>query len=160
MPDIEELHEMVEDIYSLEEFKELIIERQKRYDDLLDMETIGMMLVSEQGRYDSMIKEISELKNGDEATISAKVVDLGRLRTFNRKNGNSGKVRNVRLDDGTASVKLVLWDEETDLVGDKIEQGSSIKVINGYVQDKGYGLQIQPGKWGEVRVDGEVVNDR
>ena len=153
MPDIEELHEMVDDIYSLEEFKDIILELQEEYDDLLDMETVGTMLVSKKGRYDSMIKDINELKNGDEATISAKVVDLGRLRTFNRKNGNSGKVRNVRLDDGTSSVKLVLWDEETELVGDKIQQGSSIKVINGYVQDKGYGLQIQPGKWGEIRVE-------
>ncbi|MFO7793299.1 MAG: OB-fold nucleic acid binding domain-containing protein [Candidatus Saliniplasma sp.] len=153
MPDIEELHEMVDDLYSLENFKELIIERQEEYDDLFDMETVGMMLVSEKGRYDSMIKDICELKEGEEATISAEVVDLGKLRTFDR-NGSSGKVRNVRLDDGTASVKLVLWDEETERVGEEIVHGSSIKVINGYVQDKGYGLQIQPGKWGEVRVDG------
>ncbi len=152
MPDIEELHEMVDDIYSLEEFKELILERQERYDNLFDMETAGMMLVSEQGRYDSMIKDICELEVGEEATISAKVVDLGKIRTFDRS-GNSGRVRNVRLDDGTASVKLVLWDEETERVGDEIVHGSSLKVINGYVQDKGYGLQIQPGKWGEVKVD-------
>lgn len=158
MPEIEELHEMVDDMCSLEEFKELIIEQQEEYDDLFDMETVGMMLVSERGRYDSMIKDICDLKNGEEATVSGDVIDLGKLRTFNR-NGRTGKVRNVRIDDGTASVKIVLWDEETERVGNDIEHGSSIKVINGFVQDKGYGLQIQPGKWGEIKVEDDVMED-
>ncbi len=152
MPSIEDLQEMVEDLYSMEEFKEKIFKMQKVYDDLLDMETVGMMLVSKEGRYDSMIKDIAELQEGDEATIRAKVVDLGKLRTFSNK-GNSGKVRNLRLDDGTATVKLVLWNEKTEMVGEEICHGSEVKVINGYVQDKGYGLQIQPGKWGEIRVE-------
>lgn len=154
MTPLDEYYEKVQDIYSREEFDSLIDEKKEEYNHLFDEEALAMMIVAEEGRNESAVKEIGEIEPGDGATITGEVIDTGTLRTFKKGNGE-GRVRNVRLDDGTGTVKLVLWDEDTDLVGDTIELGGQLRVINGYVQDKGYGLQIQAGKWGEVKVEGQ-----
>ena len=148
MDSIKEYYEKVEDIYSLEEFKEYIEKKRKTYDDFLDEEALAYIIVAEQGRNTEAVDHIKDIEPGDEATVKGEIVDLGQLRTFNSKNGD-GKVRNVRIDDGTGSVKVVFWNEKTERVED-FEIGMKLKVINGYVQDKGYGLQISSGKWGEV----------
>lgn len=151
MPSEDDFYELVDDIYSRDEFEEIIEKKDRKYDGLFTRDVLAHLIVAENGRNRSMIKDIKELEAGEEATIEGKVVDLGSLRRFN-KNGNEGKVRNVRIDDGTGTIKLVLWNEETDRVGDDITRDTELKIINGYVQDRGYGLQIQAGKWGEVRV--------
>ncbi len=154
MDSITEYYEKVDDIYSLEEFENLLEKKRNKYDDFLDEEALAYMIIAEHGRNKDAIDEINDIEPGDEATIKGEIVDLGQLHTFNSKNGE-GKVRNVRIDDGTGSVKVVFWNEETERVED-FEFGSKLKVINGYVQDRGYGLQISPGKWGEViRVEKE-----
>jgi len=154
MTPLDQYHEKVQDIYSKDEFDDLIENKKEKYDDLFDEEALAMMIVAEEGRNESAVKDIDEISPGDDATITGEVIDTGTLRTF-QKSGGEGRVRNVRIDDGTGTVKLVLWDDDTDLVGDIIELGTDLRVINGFVQDKGYGLQIQAGKWGEVKVEGE-----
>lgn len=148
METMEGYYELVEDIYSWDEFLERIEEIDHETDGLFEKPTIAHMIVAEHGRNTSSVSKIGELKAGQEATITGKIVDLGSLKTFSSKRGD-GKVRNVRIDDGTGSVKIVLWNEETDLVDDMI-LGQTLRVINGYVQDRGYGMQVSKGKWGEV----------
>ncbi len=148
MDSIEEYYQKVEDIYSIEEFEDHIEDKRKKYDDFLDDEALAYMVVAEHGRNTDAMDHIRDIEPGEEATIKGEIVDLGQLRTFDSKNGE-GRVRNVRIDDGTGSIKVVFWNEETERVMD-FEIGMKLKVINGYVQDRGYGLQISPGKWGEV----------
>lgn len=151
MTSIEELYKKVSDIYTEDEFEEKIDQRRKEFDDLFDDEALAYLLVAEEGRNDEAIDKIKEVEIGEQCTVEGKIVDLGDLRTFKSENGE-GRVRNVRIDDGTGSIKLVLWDEDTEMVEDQFEVGTNIRVANGYVQDKGYGKQISIGKWGEVRV--------
>lgn len=155
---IDEHYSKVDDIYSKDEFQEKIDEIGEKYERLFNREALAHIIVAEHDRNDESMNDICEVEPGEEATIQGKVIDLGKLRTF-EKNSGEGRVRNVRLDDGTGSIKLVLWDEETEMVGDEIRNGEDIRVINGYVQDRGYGLQIQPGKWGKIELmvdsDGE-----
>lgn len=158
MPTVDELYSKVSDIFEEGEFREEIEGRSEHYNGLFDDETIARLILAEEGRDENYRTDIADLEPGKEASISGEVVDLGDLRTFDRDNGE-GKVRNVRIDDGTGSIKLVLWDDKTDLVGDEIELGSQIQIFNGYIQDKGYGLQVQPGKWGEMKVDEKSEKD-
>lgn len=148
MDSIQEYYKKVDDIYTLQEFEDHIDKKREEYDDFLDEEALAYIIVAEHGRNDEAVDEIKDIEPGEEATVKGEIVDLGQERSFNTKNGQ-GKVRNVRIDDGTGSVKIVFWNEETDRVKD-FELGMKLKVINGYVQDRGYGLQISPGKWGEV----------
>ncbi|MEF8873741.1 MAG: OB-fold nucleic acid binding domain-containing protein [Candidatus Thermoplasmatota archaeon] len=151
MPTVDELYEMVSDLYSRDEFEEKIQKKKEQFDDLFDEEALAYMIVAEEDRNEEAIDEIKEVEPGDECTVEGEIVDLGTLRTFENENGQ-GSVRNVRIDDGTGSIKVVFWNEETERIEDEFETGMNIRVANGYVQDKGYGKQISTGKWGEVKV--------
>ncbi len=151
MSAIDEFYKQVSDIYTKDEFKEKVQEKKDEFDHFFDEETLAKMIVAEEGRNKSAVSDIDSIGSGDEATVQGEVIDLGTLRTFQNDNGQ-GRVRNVRIDDGTGSVKVVFWNDGTERVGDEFDIGSELKVINGYVQDKGYGKQITAGRWGEIRV--------
>ncbi len=155
MASLEEYYELVDDIYDEEEFMDEVRRRkEEEFNGLFTEEIVARLIAAEDGRSEASIeKDISELEAGDSATVLGEVIDLGELRTFD-SGGNKGRVRNIRIDDGTGSVKVTLWNEETERVGTEINLGSKIKVINGYVQDRGYGLQISGGRWGEIKVEG------
>lgn len=142
---------MVSDLYTEEEFKEKIKEKKTGFSSLLDEEALAHLIVAEEGRNQEAIDDINDIKVGEECTVEGEVVDLGTLRTFENKNGR-GRVRNVRIDDGTGSIKIVLWNDETDMVEEDLELGTKIRIANGYIQDKGYGKQISIGRWGEIKV--------
>ena len=149
MSTVDELYKKVSDIHSKGDFEEKIQMKKKEFGNFFDEKTLAYMIVAEEGRNESAVHDISQIEPGEEATIQGKIIDLGSLRTFKNKSGG-GRVRNVRIDDGTGTIKVVFWDEETDRVEEEFEIGSEIKVINGYVQDKGYGKQISAGRWGEI----------
>ncbi len=150
MSEIEELYKDVDDIYTRDEFEQTIEKRREEYNGLFTDEVIAKLLLAEEDRYEVSQHDIEELEAGQEATVEGRIIDLGSVRTFSKKNGQ-GKVRNVRIDDGTGSLKVVFWGDKAEEVDERFETGDEIKVINGYVQDKGYGLQISGGKWGTVR---------
>jgi len=148
---LDEFYQLVSDLYSEDEFKKEIERKKKEFDHFFDEETLAHLIVAEEGRNESAIYDIVEVKPGDEATIQGKIIDLGSLRTFQNDKGE-GRVRNVRIDDGTGTIKVVFWNEDTERVEEEFDVGEEIKVINGYVQDRGYGKQISGGKWGEIRI--------
>lgn len=147
MNSVREFYELVDDLYEDEEFLDIIESKRQEYGELFTDELIAYLIVAENERSVGNKTDIGDIVPGESATVQGKVIDLGVLRRFDRGKGE-GKVRNVRIDDGTGSVKLVLWDDETSLVGKDIEIGTEVTVVNGTVQDKGYGLQVSPGKWG------------
>ncbi len=151
MDHLEDLYGKLSDLYSKEEFYQEIEKRKEEFNDLLDEEALAYLIVAEEDRNEEALDDIESVGPGDECTVEGEVVDLGVLRTFENKNGQ-GRVRNVRIDDGTGSIKVVFWNEETDRIEDEFETGTVIRVANGYVQDRGYGKQISAGKWGEVKV--------
>ncbi len=152
MSSVEELYDLVDDIYDKDEFLQIISDERETYGGLFNDELIAHLIVAKEGRNMGNRTDIGNIRPGKSATINGKVTDLGILRTFKRGSGE-GKVRNVRIDDGTGSVKLVLWDNETDMVGDEICMNTRLTIVNGVVQDRGYGLQISPGKWGLIEFD-------
>ncbi len=158
MPTIDEFYQKVSDLYSRDEFREKIEGKKKEFDHFFNEKTLAHMIVAEEDRNESAINDIDQIEPGDEASVQGEIVDLGTLRTFENDDGQ-GKVRNVRIDDGTGTIKVVFWDEETDRVEEEFEIGNEIKVVNGYVKDKGYGKQISAGRWGEIRLLEEGKKD-
>ncbi len=154
MSSVEEFHELLDDLYDREEFLDMIDAKRVEYGGLFNDELLAYLIAAENGRTTGNETDIADIVPGDSATVKGKVIDLGQLRTFKRGTGE-GKVRNVRIDDGTGSVKLVLWDDETNMVGKDIVIGTELTIVNGTVQDRGYGLQISPGKWGLLELDGD-----
>ncbi len=70
-----------------------------------------------------------------DATVSGTVVVTYPTQTFNRKNGALGKVGRFVLQDETATVNIVLWDEKAELLETgKITPGMTVRVNHGYVR--------------------------
>jgi replication factor A1 len=92
--------------------------------------------------------KISELTPGmGSVSLDAEVVGLEKPRELN-KNGRALRVANATIKDDSGTVSMVLWNDQID----KIQEGSKIKITNGYVntwQDK---LQLTLGKFGKMEV--------
>lgn len=92
--------------------------------------------------------KISELTPGaGNVDLEAEVVGVEKPREIN-KNGRLLRVANATIKDDSGTISLVLWNDAID----KIQEGSKIKITNGYVntwQDK---LQLTLGKFGKMDV--------
>ncbi|MCD6275259.1 MAG: DNA-binding protein [Thermoplasmata archaeon] len=145
--DVESLYSLVSDLLSFERFKYEIEKRKEKYGGLLDDDAIAYMIVDELGRNPGNKMKIGDLYDGINVTVEATVEKVGAVET--RKNG---KLRIMRVDiaDETGKCQLVLWNEEIDEIGGNLREGMKIKIINGYVKENIYGLQISLGRWGII----------
>ena len=150
---IEELYTLVNDLMPKTTFKEEIKERKQRYDDLFDEETLTLLYVDELGRNTTCLSSISDLAAGKDYTLLGSVTQIQNTRTFQRKNGSSGRVANLIITDNSGSIPLVLWDQDVDLVSKKIiKENTPVKIINGYVKDGYQGLELGVGRWSSIEI--------
>lgn len=144
-----ELYELVKDLMAEEKFNEEITKRYNEYEELLSEDAIAYLIVDELGKNVMEKITISDLKDGDSVSLEVKVEDIKKPREFKRKNGSLGQVANIFVTDETATCRLTLWDKDVEAVLDgKIKKGSTIRIVNGYVKDSNFGLEINIGKWG------------
>jgi replication factor A1 len=131
-----------------EEIQRLMLENEG----LLDREAAEMLLMSDKEELKPM--KLSEIKAGDSLTAKVKIEEIPSVREFNKKNGGTGHVVNITITDGSDSKKLVLWDEQTELVTeDKIHEGMEISLKNCYVKETNYGIEVSLGKFGELEIE-------
>ncbi|HIG97587.1 MAG TPA: DNA-binding protein [Candidatus Aenigmarchaeota archaeon] len=92
--------------------------------------------------------KISELKDGaGKVNIEAKIVEKEAAREINTKFGRT-KVCNTVLEDDSGTIVLVLWGDDTE----KVNQGDTVKIENGYVKEWNGTLQLNVGKYGKISV--------
>lgn len=82
---------------------------------------------------------IAGLSEGDTATISGIVRSTDPVRTFDRSDGSEGKVRNVRLQDETDSIRVALWGDRAEL---ELAPGDPLTCIDVTIQE-GYRDDIE-----------------
>ena len=145
--DVESLYSLVSDLLSFERFKYEIEKRKEKYGGLLDDDAIAYMIVDELGRNPGNKMKIGDLYDGINVTVEATVEKVGAVET--RKNGKL-RIMRVNIADETGKCQLVLWNEEIDEIGVNLREGMKIKIINGYVRENIYGLQISLGRWGII----------
>jgi replication factor A1 len=93
--------------------------------------------------------KISELKAGTgKADIEAKVIEKREPREVNTKFGRK-LVCEAVLEDDSGKVILVLWGDEIE----KVSEGNTVKIENGYVKEWNNELQLSVGKFGKMKVD-------
>ncbi len=163
---------------TLEETIELILKHRSDYErkDILSMieekreelgrevindESAAMIVARELGvdlhqispKARQRIEDITETTRN--VALTAKVISLGSIRTFSRKDGGAeGKVASIMVSDETGSIRVVLWDDLTNAVSeDVISVGDVIQVRGAYVK-KGLGdaLELNLGRMGQIRV--------
>jgi replication factor A1 len=93
--------------------------------------------------YEEQFTSIADIKaNADNINISGKVLDISEIRTFEKKDGATGRVGNLLLGDPTGKIKLTLWDEKTDLL-DEVDFDETIEVLNAYSRENVFSQQIE-----------------
>ena len=92
--------------------------------------------------------KISDLKEGTgKVDIEAKVVEKENTREVNTKFGHT-KVANAVIEDDSGTISLTLWGDDAD----KVKQGDTVKIENGFVKEWNNSLQLSVGKYGKMTV--------
>lgn len=84
--------------------------------------------------YKEIITNIEDISlDYETVNIIARIAKLGRITTFNGRNGE-GQVTNLKLQDATGSIQYTLWNKDINLIDSlNLEQGDSVKILNASV---------------------------
>lgn len=91
------------------------------------------------------IKEL-QVKQGN-VEVEGKIVEKGDVREWS-KSGNAGKVCSAVIKDESGTIKISLWNEQTDMVN----VGDKVKIVNGYVNEYQGEKQLTTGRMGKIEV--------
>ncbi len=165
-------------LLTLEETIELILKHRPDYErkDILAMieekrEELGREVINDESASMIVARELGvdlhqispkarqRIEDITEATrnvaLTAKVVNIGTVRTFSRKDGGGeGKVANIVVSDETGSIRVVLWDDLTNAISeDAVSVGEVIQLRGAYVK-RGLGdaLELNLGRLAQIRV--------
>lgn len=141
----------VKDLMTQDEFDSRVKSKVSEWAGLLDDRTAAMIVLDELGRLDVPFNRIAELEDAEEISVRGKVTSISPIRSFTRKTGESGRVVNVQLDDGSGRCTLVLWDDDVRLVEQNyVRVGRMVRALDCYVRKSNFGLEISRGKFGTV----------
>ncbi|MEK6873090.1 MAG: SOSS complex subunit B family protein [Nanoarchaeota archaeon] len=99
--------------------------------------------------------KISELTiRQSNVDVDGVITEMGEIRTFDRF-GRELKVANAVLKDDSGSIKLTLWNDDTNL-----KEGDKVKVVNGYINEFQGEKQLTAGKFGKIEVVGTSSKEK
>lgn len=100
------------------------------------------------------IKKIADLGDREEVSVVVKVTHVNDTKTFQKRTGGEGKVRNINVEDETGTCRLTLWDEDVELPENmNIEIGTQLKLTDCYTKQTDFGLDITKGKKGKIEIE-------
>ncbi len=102
------------------------------------------------------IKEVRAGMSG--INVLGKVLDIGKIRTFERKDGKMGKVTNITIGDDTGKIRVTLWDAKAESPG--VNAGDVVEVMNAYARENTFtgSPELQLGSNGSVVKSKAVVD--
>lgn len=86
---------------------------------------------------------VDEIKTGmNDIHLVGKVLDIADIRTFQRKDGSTGKVRNITLGDSSGKIRVTLWDDKADSAA-QLKVGDTIEITGGYSRENSFSNQVE-----------------
>ena len=160
------LEEIVEQILSSqpnltrEEVLRMIEKKKKGAEEFFTDETAARIVASELGvkivrkplRLEVLIKDLVSGLN--DVTVTGRLIIVYPPRIFTRADGTEGRFARLLIGDKSGTLRVVLWDNKTDLVeAGKVEQGQIIKASHGYVREGLDGkLELHVGLRGDLQI--------
>jgi replication factor A1 len=93
--------------------------------------------------YEEQFTPIEDIRaDMDNINVSGRVLDIGEIRTFEKKDGSTGRVGNLLLGDSTGKIRLTLWDEKTSFL-DEIDFDETIEVLHAYSRENAFNQQVE-----------------
>lgn len=153
MRSVRDSFEDVKDLVTYDEFRERMSDTVNKFGGLLTEDVAALLVLEELGRYEVTYDSISDIQPDQAVRVRGEVLRVSPVKEF-RKKERLGRVTNVTISDGSAECRLVLWDEDTELVSNgALKTGGNLRVINGYARMTDFGLEISKGRFGAVVVE-------
>ncbi|MCO5381849.1 MAG: OB-fold nucleic acid binding domain-containing protein [Methanosarcina barkeri] len=93
--------------------------------------------------YEEEFTPIADIKaDMDNINISGRVLDIAEIRTFEKKDGSTGRIGNLLLGDSTGKIRLTLWDEKTNFL-DEVDFDETIEVLHTYSRENAFNQQVE-----------------
>lgn len=93
--------------------------------------------------YEEEFTPIADIKaDMDNINISGRVLDIAEIRTFEKKDGSTGRIGNLLLGDSTGKIRLTLWDEKTSFL-DEVDFDETIEVLHTYSRENTFNQQVE-----------------
>ena len=147
-----------------DEVKENIDEKMEEFEGLVSEEGAIHLVAKEAGVQlekagDQALKVENVVPDMRKVNMKARVVNISDVNTFERDDDEEeGKVQNLVLGDDTGTIRLTLWDEQTQ-IADKVDEGDAIGVGGAYtVEDNQGNAELRLGDEAQVKmVDDDEV---
>jgi len=158
---VDDVYEKLSDVMSRDEFDAEVEALRTETGGLMEPDVVGMMVLDKHGRSEIALTPIRDLEDRGEATVRGKVASVGPVREFNKRSGGRGRVANVELEDESGKCRIVLWDDDVELVENgELKPGMDVTLVHGYVKVSKYGVEVSKGRAGVIVVGGKVTSDR
>lgn len=144
-----------------DDVKEKVEEKMEEFSGLVSEEGAAHLVAKEHG------VQISETANEDlkidnivpemrKVNFKARVVNISDLNTFERDDDEEdGKVQNMLLGDDTGTIRMTLWDEQTQ-ISEKISEDDAIEISGAYtIEDDDGNAEIRLGDNAQVAMADE-----
>jgi Single-stranded DNA-binding replication protein A (RPA), large (70 kD) subunit and related ssDNA-binding proteins len=114
----------------------------------------GLFALSEEEiEYEIPVRKINEIKDGmNDIVVLGKVLDLGQVKTFSRKDGGEGRVSNMTIGDPTGTIRVSLWDDKSQLV-EELTIGASVKIQNAYSKVNNFSQKVELSAGNSAAID-------
>ena len=110
--------------------------------------------MSEHEQRNVTVEELKPQSRGVNLTV--KVVSINPVREVtSRRDGSSHRVAEALVADETGSILLTLWNETID----KVREGDTYDVYNGYITLFRGSMQLNTGRYGRLTLSDEIINE-
>lgn len=140
-----------------EDIEKKIIEKQQELSNLVSKEGAAYIIAKELGIdiFPKQEKRRLEVKNIvpmiRSLNMNARVVSVFPVKEFESK-GRKGKVASVILGDQTGTIRLTLWDQQTE-IAEKLKPGMAVEIFGGYTREGGTGMaEIRLSQRGGIKI--------
>ncbi|HHT74569.1 MAG TPA: hypothetical protein GXZ80_00745 [Euryarchaeota archaeon] len=137
-----------------EDLEARVAELRREFGGLLDDEVLRRIAREEGESNMASVKKIADIGDKEEVSVVVKVTRINETKTFQKRTGGEGKVRNINVEDETGTCRLTLWDEDVDLPEEmNIEIGTQLKLTDCYTKQTDFGLDITKGRKGKIEIE-------
>jgi ssDNA-binding replication factor A large subunit len=125
-----------------EEIQQMVINKKRDARNFLTDETAARLVASDLGvkiqKKPIHLKiQIKDLVSGlNDVSLTGQIISVYPPKTFKRRDWTEGKFASIIVSDKTGNMKVILWDNKTNMIEkEKLQQKQTIQISHAYVRE-------------------------
>jgi len=160
--EIKDEYEKVKSQITTEKYTELVQARIETLAGLCDPKTAALLVNNDLGMTKSTLEPDSiKIRNiepdGSTVRVIGKIINIGTVREFPRKDNSTGRVISITIADETGCVNVSLWDEMVENITGGFIKINDIIDITGQAKDGSEGTQVNIGTKDSICISQESI---